>query len=311
LYLAGIPGQDSVRQTTTLLHESLEDAYTVYNPTSQTIYLSIPPTPKILSKTPPVKVGKKSSAADWTVALQWKDGPNDPIPASIICGYAASNSGPRLYALPPSFGSTEAAVLHNGQPYGHALERKMDAEMLSFPIQFSNQGEAAREIFYRIDDNVHLPEGLTASIFDPVANTFEPATGWKTVGLAKGAVAHRFVVVGSAGYQARFVAGFTPLSLALKRIFPNPCRTTLHISYTVPYSGIKELGFAVYSLTGRKVWELHPAGQIQPGAGAIDWNGRSPENKPVASGIYILRMQATTFTTGKPLVFEQRFTLLP
>ncbi|MFQ5570026.1 MAG: FlgD immunoglobulin-like domain containing protein, partial [Rhodothermales bacterium] len=56
----------------------------------------------------------------------------------------------------------------------------------------------------------------------------------------------------------------------------------------------------IYNLLGQKVRTLLDKEQ-QPGRYEIQWNGRNDAGSPVASGIYLYRMQANAFVRTRRL----------
>jgi pimeloyl-ACP methyl ester carboxylesterase len=71
-------------------------------------------------------------------------------------------------------------------------------------------------------------------------------------------------------------------------VFPNPVRGDVSIRFSVPQEQPAEL--AVFDVTGRLVWSL-PRRRMGPGLEATVWNGRDRTGRPVATGIYFVRLK--------------------
>jgi Tol biopolymer transport system component/N-acetylneuraminic acid mutarotase len=80
-----------------------------------------------------------------------------------------------------------------------------------------------------------------------------------------------------------------PSHFALLGNYPNPFNPTTHLSYQLPGSTLVKL--AIYDLLGQQVRVLvegtQPAGYYQ-----VLWDGRNEQGQPVASGIYIYRLES-------------------
>jgi subtilisin-like proprotein convertase family protein len=93
-----------------------------------------------------------------------------------------------------------------------------------------------------------------------------------------------------------------PRLLALGAVWPNPFNPSTHVDFDLPRPARVEL--AVFDLGGRRVAtlasELLPAGRHQR-----TWEGRDGQGRPVASGLYVLRLRAEGRTlTRKALLLK-------
>jgi hypothetical protein len=143
-------------------------------------------------------------------------------------------------------------------------------------------------------------------MFNPVTMAVEPADKWHTVEAGKNSVEYRWVIAGTEAYISDFSKRFVPFKLALNKAYPNPSRGRVSILFTIPYSGLNGLNFAIYDLAGRKIWEHSPTGPLLPGAHTIQWNGRSGNGALASSGVYVLRMTARSSGSKSPQVFKTR-----
>jgi len=86
-----------------------------------------------------------------------------------------------------------------------------------------------------------------------------------------------------------------PEAFALRRNYPNPFNAQTIIEYNVPQTA--RINIAVYSLLGQLVCTLVDA-QHRPGHYALNFNGRDAFDRPLPSGLYLVRMQASQFSAS-------------
>ena len=91
-----------------------------------------------------------------------------------------------------------------------------------------------------------------------------------------------------------------PLATALHQNYPNPFNghTTVAFSLESP----AHVSVRIYDTAGRLVRVLEdsqrPAGRYE-----TVWNGRDEAARPVASGIYFMRMTAGSYTASRKIVY--------
>jgi len=90
-----------------------------------------------------------------------------------------------------------------------------------------------------------------------------------------------------------------PDVFALHQNYPNPFNPITTIRYDVPEESMVRLD--IYNILGQKVRTLVNSVH-QPGYHAVQWNGTNDFGVPVASGMYIYRIQAKDFVAVKKLV---------
>jgi hypothetical protein len=83
--------------------------------------------------------------------------------------------------------------------------------------------------------------------------------------------------------------GTMPGALALHGAAPNPFRTSTRIAFDLPAATAARL--EVYDVTGRLVRTL-ASGELPAGRHRSAWSGRDDRGRPVAGGIYFVRLQA-------------------
>lgn len=83
--------------------------------------------------------------------------------------------------------------------------------------------------------------------------------------------------------------GAQPLAFSLAQNYPNPFNSETLIRFALPAPAEVEL--AVYSLAGQQVAVL-AAGSREAGTYTLHWDGRDDQGHPLASGVYLYRLQA-------------------
>ncbi|MCZ7556913.1 MAG: T9SS type A sorting domain-containing protein [Bacteroidia bacterium] len=84
--------------------------------------------------------------------------------------------------------------------------------------------------------------------------------------------------------------------------YPNPFNPTTRIEFGVPLSGHVRL--EIYSVGGALVRTL-VNDVMQPGVYSATWNGRNNDGQLAATGLYLYRMSAGTFSAVKRMVMIQ------
>ena len=87
--------------------------------------------------------------------------------------------------------------------------------------------------------------------------------------------------------------GQVPLSYSVGRNYPNQFNPMTQIAYQVPEAGRVRL--VVYNILGQRVRTLAD-GLVSAGFHSVAWDGRDDSGRPVSSGIYLYRMEATGFS---------------
>jgi hypothetical protein len=91
-------------------------------------------------------------------------------------------------------------------------------------------------------------------------------------------------------FDPPFDLGVSPdLTFALDGSYPNPTRGSATVSFSLGETSPVTL--AVYNVMGRKVATLVDA-PVEAGQHEVRWNGRSADGSAVASGVYLLRLEA-------------------
>jgi hypothetical protein len=90
-----------------------------------------------------------------------------------------------------------------------------------------------------------------------------------------------------------------PESFVLSQNYPNPFNPTTEIHFSIPEAAPVRL--EVYNITGQKVATLVD-GNLGAGTHTAHWNAADDNNRPVASGIYLYRLQAGGWTDTKKMI---------
>lgn len=93
--------------------------------------------------------------------------------------------------------------------------------------------------------------------------------------------------------------GATPTRFSLFEPVPNPFNPSTTLSFALPTASHVQL--AIYDVRGQLVKKLLDE-KVSPGVHSLTWDGRDHTGQPVASGIYMCRIQAGSFTDTKRMV---------
>jgi hypothetical protein len=298
--------------------------YAIFNPTQDTITLNVPPLPLGLSKQGLQK--KNSAVAGWAIRVASSDDSGSAL-SSVYCGVSTSTpsgtslgrptGGVSYYPLAPSFGTTHVGVFESAAKpvQGHAIAHSKTDGGYAYMLAFVNDGGAKRRIAYHLDNLSSVPEPLRAAVYNAQTGGFDDfSKGDAGVSVGAGSTEYRWLLVGDAGYLAKAKMIARPAVLSLVGTYPNPFSGMVRIRYSLPYEGIKSLRFAIYNLSGRVVWRHEIKDVSGSGVSDLFWNGTSGgDGRPVAAGIYVLRMTALGAANGlKPTgVFERKMTFMP
>ena len=92
----------------------------------------------------------------------------------------------------------------------------------------------------------------------------------------------------------------TPTAFALGANYPNPFNPATTIPLAVP-AGAKNVDLTIYNILGqsmRQVW----TGPLPAGEHRLTWDGRDVQGRPVATGVYVYRVQVDDQTRTRKMV---------
>ncbi|HEY5134116.1 MAG TPA: M20/M25/M40 family metallo-hydrolase [Candidatus Krumholzibacteriaceae bacterium] len=100
------------------------------------------------------------------------------------------------------------------------------------------------------------------------------------------------------------LAGLMPSEIVPKRValyqnYPNPFNAVTTVSFALPEASNVEV--AVYDISGRRV-ALIERGREEAGVVNRSWNGKDDRGRPLASGVYFLRLRAETSEAVRKIV---------
>ena len=90
-----------------------------------------------------------------------------------------------------------------------------------------------------------------------------------------------------------------PLRAQLAQNYPNPFNSDTVIEYQLPQPGEMQLG--VYDLAGQRVTTL-ASGSRAAGSYSVAWDGSGDDSQPVASGVYLYRLQTSEGVAVRKLI---------
>ena len=82
----------------------------------------------------------------------------------------------------------------------------------------------------------------------------------------------------------------TPAVLTLAQNYPNPFAATTHIVFELPFGEGGTVRLSVFDLQGRTVATLMQR-PLPPGRHEVVWDGRADDGRPLASGLYLYRLE--------------------
>ena len=91
-----------------------------------------------------------------------------------------------------------------------------------------------------------------------------------------------------------------PEAFAIASIYPNPFARTANIEYQLPEES--SVRIEIFSITGQRIRILEDLPSQPPGFWKTTWNGTYADGRPVATGLYLIRLKAGPFTETRTVV---------
>jgi hypothetical protein len=93
--------------------------------------------------------------------------------------------------------------------------------------------------------------------------------------------------------------GALPTSYSLAQNYPNPFNPSTEIEFSLPTAGHVTLD--VFNILGQNVRRLVDQ-RLSAGVHRVTFNGRTDDNKALASGIYLYRLSSGDFTQSRKMI---------
>jgi PKD repeat protein len=285
--------------------------FSFYNDCDTAVRLVIPPVPQSMS----TRLAKKAASRQgWSLTVTTALGDGSSV-SSVNCGFTKVNlAAMTFHPMAPSFGEASVGVFDRTtkRVFGDAIAHSQDGGGCSFLLAFCNDAQGKQTFTYHIRNLPLLPKGVQAAVFNDVTGAFEDMSKDSlAVAVGGNSKSYRWLLVGPKDYLAKEAALLKPAVLKLFGTYPNPFASMVHIRYGLPYDGIERLRFVIYDVRGKIVWQTEIKNVARYGVNELTWNGRSVDGRPVAAGVYILRMAATGPGLKQPAVFEKKMTYMP
>lgn len=93
-------------------------------------------------------------------------------------------------------------------------------------------------------------------------------------------------------------AGQMPIQPLLLQSYPNPFNPATVIPFIIPAgTGASKAKISVFDVTGQLAWSEQTDGTF--GQHSVVWDGTDRSNAPVASGVYIIRLDVGGLTASR------------
>ena len=206
--------------------------------------------------------------------------------------------------VPPIGSHVRLSIVEDGTPLAGSL-RPSDAEGYTWDLQVS--AEVEEPFFRRKTVTVHLhdhgtrPADYQLQLIDRDHDRTRPITNSQfAVTLTPDhPTRHLRLVMGSPAFTEQEAAGVVPRTTALGAGYPNPAREAVSFEYQL--SEEQRVVIAVYDVLGRRMQTLIDR-QQPAGNHSVRWDGRQSNGAQAASGVYIVRMQAGSFSATRRIV---------
>lgn len=260
------------------------EGYSFYNNSSKTVTLRIPPTLPSMGK----KLEKKSAQTTqlWSSKFIAESDMGERFPA-VYFGYAPGVKK-NTYPVAPSFSALLLYVYDSStsQRFGHYISEDAKNGIIQ-ELQISNSSDVTQTIQYHFEKVGAFPENYTSYTFDASSKTI--ATDG-AINIAPHSVASRWIVTGDESFRNDCIESMPSYHFSLHAPYPNPFRSSITISYTVPFNSNDRVEVAIYNILGKKIWKkrIHKPGAY--GTRKIVWDARNSQSHPVGSGFYFVRL---------------------
>ncbi len=265
---------------------------------------------------PPIAFGESGSLAKGSVGPDWQ------IQISAQCGTARDNENyagvdarasvewDRLdQPEPPPFGDFVSVNFpHKGwsrfgmdysSDYRPVLE---DGQVWEFQVRTNQKNTQAVLSFSGLAD---VPPNINVLLLDErlhVRQDLRENPYYRFPTGSHGTAKALKLLVGDSEFLAAATGNLDliPEIFELAQNFPNPFNPTTSIRFGLPSES--QTTIQVYDLLGRRVRTLLANELLQAGFHLAFWDGRDDNSQPVASGVYVYRIVAGTFSQARKMV---------
>ena len=300
-----VPGFPDKQNRNITLDYTSGGGFSIFNASSDTINLSIPPVPVAMSK--PRTLSKATNSQEWSVKVISSTSDGASLP-EVYCGYSPKSTL-NYYPVAPTFLSSRVMIFDRSQNrrFGHYIGKKPD-EGLARELVFVNDGSEKVNIRYSLEKTGAFPSDISASVLDPSSGIWEESGN---VTVAANSSEYRWLVAADDSYRDSFKSKTINFKYSLLPLYPNPFRNSVHIRFTVPAGAKEKIRFAIHDALGRRVWEKTINGALVSGEHVQLWNGHDSRNKQIQAGTYFLSLTVLD-SRGKAIRnFDSRFTYFP
>ncbi|MBD3345714.1 MAG: DUF2341 domain-containing protein [Chitinivibrionales bacterium] len=279
--------------------------YTVYNRSSDTVTLRIPPVPSTVSsyKDGVAKLGRKQG---WNIKIEGVTQNGMPV-SPIYCGYTPEEGPATWYSLPRSFSGVSLGVYDSvrSRVRGHTMKHQADRGVFSYMLALKNDSEHDEAVTCSFNPGKTLPNGYRIKIMDPSSQSWIPGSEEPVVEVPSQSTEFRILAVGAEDALNDFARMSVTPKLGLAGCYPNPVNRVARIYYTLPWTGIRKVVFEIFDVKGRKIWS-YTQSRIKPGTGMIEWE----PSETAAGGVFMLTMKAWKSTGKECVQFKDKLMIL-
>jgi hypothetical protein len=296
--------------------------FTVQNPTDKPIRLVIPSISSDLSKYGSAGAGKRSAVNGWMVEVRSNTGSG-----AVYCGADYSEKATAHYMpMPPALEGVRVGVVDekSGTFFGGSVAtvaphlRKEAAAGVAggftYLLGLQNDKKNGAAVTLQFDALGNFPSGYKVAVYNGLTGELSELKAGSmhyTVSLQGEGTEYRSLIIGTASYIGSMGGIYGGAKLAFDRIYPNPMRGIAHLRYTLPFGRVGRVEFSILDISGRQIWQTSVQERaVSGGVRECRWNGMTNRNRPVAAGVYIVKMRAFDYREQPLGSFEQRITLL-
>jgi hypothetical protein len=293
------------------------EGYSIFNPTSHTLQLHVPPIwPNLFPVATNVSGKLSKKQAKVSLNESWSVSVNCMMEKGIhlnpvYCGYqqSAKKGRPTYYPISPSFSPISVRVYdrQNDIAHGHVVVDDIGDGGTIFELLFDNKSDSSRVVRCNSLKPVGLPSSMKPGLFDPYN---AKNTNADSIWIGPRDRTFRLLAVGTAAYLESFERKLLTQKTMLDATFPNPFTRNLKVSFTLPYTNVRQVNFEFFSLNGKFLAQKTVQRGLRPGKNVFAWNGIESSGHKLAVGMYVLKMTVHHSENNRVETFKKRLTCL-